>query len=98
MHHPKHERTLVILKPDAIQRSLVGEIIGRFENVGLKIVATKMMVPTAEHIEQHYTLDPSWRTVTGEKTIKGYKDKGQMPPSEDPHVITTALLKKLKEY
>lgn len=98
MAHPKYERTLIILKPDAIQRSLIGEIIGRFEKVGLKIIASKMMVPTEEHIEQHYTLDPAWRTVTGEKTIKGYKDKGQKPPSEDPHEITAVILKNLMRY
>jgi nucleoside-diphosphate kinase len=98
MAHLKEEQSFVILKPDAVQRSLVGEIIGRFEKVGLKIVAMKMMVPTAEHIEQHYTLDPAWRTVTGEKTIAGYKSKGQKPPSEDPLEITAIILKNLKKY
>lgn len=98
MPHPKEERTLVVLKPDAIQRSITGEIIRRFENSGLKIVAMKMMVPTEEHIELHYTLDPAWRTVTGEKTIKGYKDKGLRPPSEDPLEITAIILKNLKKY
>lgn len=98
MAHPKTERTFVIIKPDGIQRSLVGEILGRFERVGLKIVAMKMLVPTAEHVEQHYTLDPQWRRVTGEKTIKSYKDKGLPPPSEDPLEITAAILKNLKTY
>jgi nucleoside-diphosphate kinase len=97
-NHPKYERSLVILKPDAIQRSLMGEIIGRYEKVGLKLVAMKMMVPTADLIEQHYTLDPEWRRVTGEKTIKGYTDKGLTPPETDPLKITEALLKKLVKY
>ncbi len=79
MQHPKKERTLVIIKPDGVQRSLIGEIIGRYEKVGLKLVAMKMMVPTKDLIEKHYTLDPEWRRVTGEKTIKGYTDKGQTP-------------------
>lgn len=48
------ERTLVILKPDALQRGIVGEIITRFERVGLKIVATKMLAPSEEHYHQHY--------------------------------------------
>ncbi len=98
MAHPKSERTFVILKPDGIQRSLVGEIIGRFERVGLKIVAMKMLVATTEHVEAHYTLDPEWRRVTGEKTIKSYKDKGLAPPSEDPLEITAAILQNLKTY
>jgi nucleoside-diphosphate kinase len=98
MHHPKEERTLVIIKPDAIQRSLIGEIIKRYEQIGLKLIALKMAVPSPEHIETHYTLDPNWRRITGEKTIKGYKDKGLTPPTEDPLEITGALLKKLKDY
>lgn len=52
--HPKKERTFVAVKPDGVQRGLVGEVIGRFERVGLKLVAIKMMVPTASHIEKHY--------------------------------------------
>ncbi len=98
MAHYKDERTLVIIKPDAIQRTLIGEIIGRYERIGLKLVTMKMFVPTAEMIEQHYTLDPQWRRVTGEKTIKGYMDKGLKPPSTDPLEITRILLEKLKEY
>lgn len=48
------ERTLVVFKPDAIQRGIVGEILTRFERVGLKIVATKMIAPTREHYYKHY--------------------------------------------
>ncbi|OGG51937.1 hypothetical protein A3C18_01710 [Candidatus Kaiserbacteria bacterium RIFCSPHIGHO2_02_FULL_54_11b] len=98
MEHPSKERTLVILKPDAIQRSLMGEIISRYERLGLKLVGLKMVVPTAEQIEGHYTLDPNWRRVTGEKTIKSYKDRGLTPPSEDPLEITAKILKNLKKY
>jgi nucleoside-diphosphate kinase len=98
-NHPKKERTLVILKPDAVQRGLVGEITKRFEEVGLKIVATKMMLPTTEHIEAHYTLDPEWRVKTGEKTIKSYEDRGQKHPvSDDPIKVTAVILDKLKKY
>lgn len=48
------ERTLVLLKPDAIQRRLVGKIISRIEEKGLKIVAMKMMRVTRELAERHY--------------------------------------------
>lgn len=48
------ERTLIILKPDTIQRSLVGEIITRFERAGLKIVAMKMVAPDELHFHKHY--------------------------------------------
>ena len=96
--HHKFERSLVIIKPDGVQRSLIGEIIGRYERVGLKLVAIKMMLPTAELVIQHYTLDPEWRRVTGEKTIKGYMDKGLPVPESDPLKITEVLLKKLVKY
>jgi len=98
MNHPKLERTLVIIKPDGIQRALIGEIVSRYERLGLKLAGLKMVVPTAEQVEGHYTLDPNWRRVTGEKTIKSYKDRGLTPPSEDPLEITAKILKNLKKY
>src|SRR4051812_30611827 len=59
-NHPRYERTLVILKPDAVQRGLIGEIIRRYERVGLKLAAMKMIVATPEMIHKHYMLDPEW--------------------------------------
>ena len=50
----KKERTLVVIKPDGIQRSLVGEIIKRYERAGLKLVGLKMLVPDEDFIEKHY--------------------------------------------
>ncbi len=96
--HPKGERTLVIIKPDGIQRTLIGEIVKRYERSGLKLIALKMLVPTEEKVEQHYTLDPNWRRITGEKRIKAAREKGETPPSEDPLEITAAILMHLKKY
>lgn len=48
------ERTLIILKPDAVKRGVIGEIISRFEKAGLKIVGTKMLQPDYEHFHKHY--------------------------------------------
>ena len=48
------QKTLVLFKPDTVQRGLVGEILNRFERVGLKIVATKMIAPNKEHYYEHY--------------------------------------------
>lgn len=98
MTHPKKERTFVAVKPDGIQRSLIGEIIARLERVGLKLVAMKMVVADEAHIEKFYTLDPNWRRVTGEKTIAGYISKGLQPPHEDPLEITAIILANLKKY
>jgi nucleoside-diphosphate kinase len=49
------ERTLVLLKPDAVQRDLVGDIITRLERKGLKIVGLKMMTLSDELLEEHYS-------------------------------------------
>ncbi len=97
-NHPSKERTLVIIKPDGVQRTLIGEIIKRYERVGLKLIGIKMLVAQEDFIEKHYTLDPQWRRVTGEKTIEGYKSKGLTPPSEDPLAITEKILVGLKKY
>ncbi|MDO8466534.1 MAG: nucleoside-diphosphate kinase [bacterium] len=94
----KKERTFVAIKPDGIQRSLMGEIISRFERAGLKLVALKMALATPEMIEKHYTVDPNWRVVTGQKTIEAYKKQGKTPPSEDPLKITEVILGNLKRY
>lgn len=48
------ERTLIILKPDAVKRGLTGEILSRFEKVGLKIVGVKMLQPDRDHFYHHY--------------------------------------------
>jgi nucleoside-diphosphate kinase len=99
MKHPKNERTLVVIKPDGIQRTLVGEIIQRYERIGLKIAAMKMLTVSPEHIEQHYTLDPEWRVKTGEKSIKAYADRGlKHPHGDNPRDVTDVILKKLKKY
>jgi len=55
MAHEKEERTLIIIKPDAMQRSLLGEVIHRFERKGLKIIGLKMMQLEDALLEEHYS-------------------------------------------
>lgn len=97
MHH-KEERTLVVIKPDGIQRALTGEIIGRYERTGLKLVGLKILKLTPEFVESHYTLDGNWKKSVGEKSIKGYLDKGLVPPSDDPLELAESILTRLKNY
>ncbi|MBI2035158.1 MAG: nucleoside-diphosphate kinase [Candidatus Liptonbacteria bacterium] len=96
--HLKKEKTFVIIKPDGVQRSLIGEIICRFERAGLKLLAMKMVVPDAAKVEAHYLTNPDWRRITGEKTIESYRQKGKKPPSEDPLKVTEIILSNLKRY
>jgi len=51
---PNNERTYIMIKPDGVQRNLVGNIISRFELRGFKIVALQMVTPSKEHLEKHY--------------------------------------------
>lgn len=94
----KTERTFVIIKPDGVQRSLIGEIVKRFERVGLKLVALKMLVPTKELVEKHYTLDKEWLRKVGEKQIKGYESKGLIPPTKDALKAGDKVLEHLRKY
>ncbi len=75
--HPKKEKTFVILKPDAVQRGLVGEIIKRIEQIGLKIVAMKMIVATTEQCEKHYNKDDAWFIKKGENIVKNRTEMGK---------------------
>ncbi|MGB9763073.1 MAG: nucleoside-diphosphate kinase [Minisyncoccia bacterium] len=94
----KKEKTLVIIKPDGVQRGLIGEIIKRYEKSGLKLVALKMIVPTPELVERHYLVDPDWKIKAGEKSINAYKAKGLEPPSNDPQEVGEKVLNNLKNY
>lgn len=70
MNNPKKERTFVILKPDTVQRGLVGELIRRIENTGLKLVAMKMVNATEEQLWKHYEKDEAWFIRKGTRTIE----------------------------
>lgn len=76
MQHPKKEKTFVILKPDTIQRGLVGEIIQRFERIGLKIVALKMTQASESLIFKHYNKDDSWYIRKGNGIIENRQKLG----------------------
>ncbi|MCA9366264.1 nucleoside-diphosphate kinase [Candidatus Kaiserbacteria bacterium] len=67
---PHQEQSLVLLKPDTVQRSLVGELIKRFEQTGLKIVAMKMVYATEEQLLAHYNKDDEWYQRKGEGIVK----------------------------
>jgi nucleoside-diphosphate kinase len=68
----KHQRTFCMIKPDGVMRGLVGEIIHRLEKAGLRIVAMKMLTPTAEMVMKHYpTSDEAWISRLGDKALSG---------------------------
>ncbi|MBI2010999.1 MAG: nucleoside-diphosphate kinase [Candidatus Colwellbacteria bacterium] len=75
----KEEKTLVIIKPDGVQKGLIGEVIKRFEQRDLKIVALEMFEPTKELIDGHYPKDKAWKERLGHKTLVTYEKYGIDP-------------------
>ena len=70
MNHPKNERTFVIIKPDGVQRAMMGEIVSRFERTGLKITDMKFLVPKEDQCWKHYNKDEAWFQLKGDKIVK----------------------------
>lgn len=84
------ERTLVLIKPEAVCRGISGRIIQTFEDAGLKIVAIKAVKPAKEIVEKHYTLDKEWYEGVWEKTKKSY-DKQGLELKETPLELGTKI-------
>lgn len=82
MIHPKEEQTFALIKPDGVKRGLIGEIINRIEQRGLKIIALDMAWATPEQIDNHYPKDEAWIKNVGEKTLATYKKYGYDPVAE----------------
>ncbi|HOE15259.1 MAG TPA: nucleoside-diphosphate kinase [Candidatus Paceibacterota bacterium] len=93
----KLERTLVLLKPDAVQRNLIGDIIGRFERVGLKIIAMKFLLPTKEQAYKHYVKNPEEITALGQRSIDGKRKKG-LEVNDDPTELGQTIVDRLVEF
>jgi len=77
MADPNSERTFIMIKPDGVQRGLVGDIIKRFEQKGFKLVAMKFMQASQEHLEKHY------EDLKGKKFFPGlvkYMSSGPVVP------------------
>lgn len=96
------ERTLLIIKPDAVKRALIGTIIETFERPGLKLMAAKMVKPDAQVIKNHYPGTPEWITEMGNKTLASFKQAGtdvkKTMGTEDPLKLGTFVYERLIKY
>lgn len=94
------ERTLVIIKPDGVQRSLMGEIIQRYERTGLKLIAMKMVIPTEEMAVKHYyeVGGEEWLEEVGRKARENYEKKGLKSPFETNRENGEAIMKANAKY
>ncbi|MEM3841139.1 MAG: nucleoside-diphosphate kinase [Candidatus Micrarchaeaceae archaeon] len=91
------ERTLVLIKPDGIYRSLVGKIISTIEDTGLKVVAMKMVWPDRSVAQRHYPPDENWMREIGMKAKATYKDQG-IENKEEPVEIGRRVWQQLLDY
>lgn len=77
------QQTLIIIKPDGVQRNLTEEIINRYEAVGLKVIQRQDITAPLSVVEKHYPMDPDYLRLIGEKTIaagqavKSAEDQGR---------------------
>ncbi|HLC93992.1 MAG TPA: nucleoside-diphosphate kinase [Patescibacteria group bacterium] len=93
------ERTLVVFKPDAVMRGLTGEIITRFEAIGLKIIACKMAKADRTRAEKHYPADrESFLHGMGEKTLDNYQKFGVDAQKELGTIDTLAIGKIIRGW
>lgn len=77
--NPSIERSLVLVKPDGVQRGLIGEVLRRLENRGLKIIGLKMVKPSLAHIDEHYPKDEAWIERLGHKGFTVFEEYGIDP-------------------
>jgi len=95
--HPHQERTFVILKPDAIQRSLMGEIVGRFERTGLKFTAFKFFVPAEDDLLRHYNKDDAWFEKKGQNIVNDLESQGR-PVEKAPLEYGKDIIRTIIQY
>lgn len=96
------EKTLIIIKPDAVKRGLIGIIIETLENVGLKLLAAKMLKPDLQVIKNHYPGTSEWIKEMGEKTIASFKESGddvkKKMGTDDPMKLGQFVYDRLIKY
>ncbi|HSI20486.1 MAG TPA: nucleoside-diphosphate kinase [Verrucomicrobiae bacterium] len=101
-HHLATERTFAMIKPDGVMRGLMGEIIKRLEQRGLKITAMKMVHASFEKADGFYPKDEEWLTRLGNKGIKTFVEYGLDPKkelgSDNPLEVGKAVRKALIEF
>lgn len=77
MHQLHKERTFVMIKPDGVQRSLIGEITKRFERAGLKLAYLNMGLLDEAKLWEHYSKDDEWYERKGAGVMKDLKEAGK---------------------
>lgn len=97
MPHPKKEQSFVIIKPDGVQRSLVGEVIRRFERTGLKLVSLKLAMADEKKLWEHYGKDDAWFLKKGTKIAEDKKAAG-LPADKEPIEYGKDIIRQLVKF
>lgn len=97
MKHIKQQRTLALVKPDGVKRGLIGEVIGRIERRGLKIIALKMVQVDRSHLERHFPSDEAWLGRLGDKGLKTFVEYNLDPKEHLGTDDRMEIGKKVKE-
>lgn len=95
--HPHQERTFVILKPDTVQRSLIGEVVKRFEQTGLKCTAMKMFVPDEESLLKHYHKSEEWFLKKGTNIVNDLMAQN-LPIEKEPIEYGRDIIRTVVKY
>lgn len=101
-HALANEMTFMMVKPDGVMRGLIGEVIKRVEQRGLKIVAMKMVTADLKHVDAFYPNTDTWIERLGNKALGTFTEYGIDPMehlgTKDPKKIGTDVRKALLEY
>ena len=97
MIHPKKERSFVIIKPDGVQRALIGEILSRFERTGLKIAGMKFGILDSKKIWDHYSKDDAWFSEKGARVVKERTEAG-LPVDKEAIEYGKDIIRALEKF
>lgn len=90
------EETLVLIKPDGTEKNIIGEVLARFEKVGLKIIGLKLIKATEKAADEHYKITEEWAASLAKKTRDSFAKKG-IQLQETDHQIASRVQKWLKQ-
>jgi len=96
------EQTLVIIKPDAVKRGLIGTVCQYLEEIGLKLMAAKMVKPKANVIKKHYPGTKNWLIEMGKKTLVSFQKSNlnvrEIIGTNDPYKLGQFVYQRLIKY
>ena len=96
------EQTIVLVKPDGVKKGIMGDVLARFERVGLKLVAGKLIWVNKTLVGKHYPLEKNYLSSVGKKTLENYQkyglDAGENLGTKDPVKIGELVRKWNMEF